>query len=334
MKPTQRTPAGRILLLILAMGLAACSGGGEEEPQAPSDPAQSIRTADPAARGYTDADFPRVQELAPGVYSYEQLRSAGDERFTTVSLIVVTDEGVLVADGQGSVEETARLVDHVAQLTDRPITHVVIGSDHGDHTGGNTAFPEGVRYFAHPTSASALQATADRRGPDEPPFPVATDVVEDTTVLELGGRTIEIMFLGRAHTGGDLVVHLPEERILFMSEAYLHRVFPAMRSAFPSEWVAMIERAQAMDVDTYVPGHGFVDSPQILEEELEVYRQALVQVIEEAERLHEQGLSLEEAQEQASFGDLETWSLRSSQGPVAIRQVYAELNGELPGGER
>ena len=44
--------------------------------------------------------------------------------------------------------------------------------------------------------------------------------------------------------------------------------------------------------------------------------------------------TLEEAQDQARFGDLETWSLRSSQGPVAIRQVYAELNGELPGGDR
>ena len=318
----------------MTMGAMACADGAQDQMDTAADPAEAIRTADPYARGYTDADFPRVKELAPGVYSYEQLRSAGDERFTTVSLIVVTDEGVLVADGQGNVEETARLVDHVAELTDQPITHVVIGSDHGDHTAGNTAFPEGVRYFAHPTSAEALQATADGRDAGEAPFPVATDLVEDTTVLELGGRTIELLFLGRAHTGGDLAVHLPEERILFMSEAYLHRVFPAMRSAFPSEWVTMVERAQAMDIETYVPGHGFVDAPDILEEELEVYRQALVQVIEEARRLHAQGLSLEEAQEQADFGDLETWSLRSSQGPVAIRQVYAELNGELPGGDR
>ena len=339
MKRRFRTPSGPFLPLVSTIVMAACSGSGEDGRAVPADAAESIspesiRTADPYARGYTDADFPRVQELAPGVYSYEQLRSAGEEMFTTVSLIVVTDEGVLVADGQGSVEETERLVAHVADITDEPITHVVIGSDHGDHTGGNTAFPEGVRYYAHPTSAAALQATADRQEADQPAFPVATDIVEDTTVLALGGRTIEILFLGRAHTGGDLSVYLPEERILFMSEAYLHRVFPAMRSAFPSEWVAMIERAQAMDVETYVPGHGFVDTPEILEDELEVYRQALLQVIDEGERLHEEGLTLEEAQQQASFGDLETWSLRSSQGPVAIRQVYAELNGELPGGDR
>ena len=117
-----------------------------------------------------------------------------------------------------------------------------------------------------------------------------------------------------------------------MSEAYLNRVFPAMRSAYPSEWVAMIEAAQAMDIDIYVPGHGFVDSPEVLAEELETYRRAMVQVIEEATRLHAAGVELGAAVEQAEFGDLESWSLRSSQAGRAIGRVYMELNGELPPG--
>jgi glyoxylase-like metal-dependent hydrolase (beta-lactamase superfamily II) len=160
---------------------------------------------------------------------------------------------------------------------------------------------------------------------------LATEVVRDATTIVLGDTEIEVLFLGRAHTGGDLSVYLPAEKILFMSEAYLHRVFPAMRTAFPSEWVEMIERAQAMDVDVYVPGHGFVDSPEVLEQELETYRQALMTVIAEATRLHGQGLSLEDAQAEADVGDLETWSLSSSQKARALQQVYTELNGELPG---
>ncbi len=296
--------------------------------------APDVRAADPQARGYTDDDFPRVQELAPGVYSYEQLRSAGNERFTTVSMFVVTDEGVLVADGQGSPEETRLLVETIADITDQPITHVVICSDHGDHTAGNSEFPSSARFYAHPTSHAVLQATADNpnRPAAAPPVVVPTDLVETSETLHLGGREIRLLFLGRAHTGGDLVVHLPAEKILFMSEAYLHRVFPAMRSAYPSEWVAMIEAAQAMDVDTYVPGHGFVDSPEVLAEELETYRRAMVQVIDEATRLHAAGVELDVAVEQADFGDLESWSLRSSQAGRAIGRVYMELNGELPPG--
>ncbi len=101
----------------------------------------------------------------------------------------------------------------------------------------------------------------------------------------MGGREIHLLFLGRAHTGGDLVVYLPEEKIMFMSETYLNRIFPAMRTAYPSEWVGMLKRAQSMDVDVYVPGHGFVESPEILEEELQTYITAVERVIAEGTRL-------------------------------------------------
>jgi glyoxylase-like metal-dependent hydrolase (beta-lactamase superfamily II) len=335
------------LPLLLLLALAACgSPDAETTDAAASEPSASaaipaeipadqlIRTADPGARGYTAADFPRVQELAPDVYSYEQLRSAGDEQFTTVSLFVVTDEGVLVADGQGSVDETQRMIDHIAEITDQPIRTVVIASDHGDHTAGNFAFPSDAEFIAHPTSAAALGATADApdRPADAPPVVLPTRLVEEREVISMGDKEIEVLFLGRAHTGGDLVVYLPEEKILFMSETFLHRIFPAMRSAYPSEWVEMIERAQEMDVDTYVPGHGFVDAPSILEEELELFQGAIRIVIAEAERLHEEGYALTDAQQQAYFGDIEDWTLRSSQGDRALEQVYAEIEGALPGG--
>jgi glyoxylase-like metal-dependent hydrolase (beta-lactamase superfamily II) len=285
-------------------------------------PAQVIRTADPAKRGLAETDFPRLQKLAPNVYSYEQLRSAGAERFTTVSLIVVTSAGVVVADGQGNAAETKRMIDEIAKLTPRPITHVVICSDHGDHTGGNSAFPASVTYMVHPTSKALLDA-------GRTPLPASTRVVAERETLTLGGTEMQVLFLGRAHTGGDLMVYLPREKVLFMSEAYLNRVFPAMRSAYPSEWVATIERAQKMDVDIFVPGHGFVESPAILEEELETYRRAVAQVIAEGKRLHAAGVPVEEAVTQAKFGDLESWTIKSSQAATAIRRVYLEIDGKL-----
>ncbi|HSG00276.1 MAG TPA: MBL fold metallo-hydrolase, partial [Vicinamibacterales bacterium] len=299
-----RVLAGLILALLPAM---ACGPAAEA-------PASVVRTADPYARGLTDADFPRVRQLADGVYSYEQLRSAGDERFTTVSLFVVTDDGVLVADGQGSVEETRRLVETIGTVTDQPIRHVVVCSDHGDHTAGNAAFPAGAAFYAHPASKAVLEASANREGrpADAPPIVIPTELVENQRTVVLGDTEVQLLFLGRAHTGGDLSVYLPREKILFMSEAYLNRVFPAMRSAYPREWVEAIRTAQAMDVDIYVPGHGFVDSPDVLKEELDTYRLALERVIAEATRLHAAGVPVEAALEQARFGDLDTWSLRTS----------------------
>jgi glyoxylase-like metal-dependent hydrolase (beta-lactamase superfamily II) len=287
---------------------------------------QIVRTGDPTKRGYTDADFPRVQKLADGVYSYEALRSAGAEKFTTVSLFVVTSVGVLVADGQGSVPETKRMVDEIAKITPKPITHIVIGSDHSDHTGGNAAFPANAMYFATPASKAIVEAGGGRGGA---PRPTIT-AVHDSMTLMLGTTKIQLLFLGRAHTGGDLTVFLPKERVLFMSEVYLNRIFPAMRSAYPTEWVAAIEKAQKLPVDIYVPGHGFVESPAILKQELDTFRVAVKQVIAEGKRLHDAGIAVDAATTQAKFGDLESWTIRSSQGSIAIQRVYLELDGKLP----
>jgi glyoxylase-like metal-dependent hydrolase (beta-lactamase superfamily II) len=313
-----------VTLLPVVFAALVSSVSAQGNPQPAGD---VVRTANPAARGLTEADFPRVQRLAEGVYSYEALRSAGEERFTTVSLFVVTSQGVLVADGQGNAAETQRMVEKIAEITSQPITHVVICSDHGDHTGGNSAFPRTATFLAHPTSKALLERPSGRAGAvAHPPI----QAVPDRHVINLGGTEIQVLFLGRAHTGGDLSVYLPAQKVLFMSEAYLNRVFPAMRSAYPTEWVAAIEKAQAMDVDVYVPGHGFVESPRVLEEELETYRRALVQVIAEARRLHAAGRTADQAAEEARFGDLDGWTLRSSQAATAIGRVYAELNGELP----
>src|SRR3954465_6513410 len=90
-----------------------------------------VRTADPAKRGMKLTDFPRTIKVTDNVYTYEDFH-AGDEKFTTTNMFVVTGDGVLVADGQGSVRESIGLVDAIAKVTTQPIKVVVICSDHGD----------------------------------------------------------------------------------------------------------------------------------------------------------------------------------------------------------
>ena len=290
----------------------------------------AVKTGDPVKRGLSAADFPRTRQLAPGVYSYEALR-AGDPgaQMATVSLIVITSDGVLVADGQGNVAQTKEMVDWIAETTLQPIKYVVVCSDHSDHTGGNAAFPAGAIFIAHPTSKKVLEDAG------KPPFP--TEAVGDRRTIKLGGREIEIRFLGRAHTGGDLSVWLPAEKVLFMSEAYLHRIFPAMRSAYPSEWVQTVKNAEAIDATWFVPGHGFVDDAPTLKTELGVYRRAMEQVIAEATRLHAAKIPCAsgpgaacEAAAKGNWGDLTGWTLYQAQLPVAIRKIYDELDGKLP----
>jgi len=292
--------------------------------------AAQIRTADPIKRGFSEADFPRVVKIADNVYGYEDFHPSPD-KMTTVSMWVVTNDGVLLADGQADPAKTRKLLDAIRSTSDKPLKYYVVGSDHGDHTAGNSVLPEDVTMIAHPTSKAALERAAATRKPDAPGVRIPNDVMTDSRrVITLGGTEIQILFLGRAHTGGDLSVYLPKQKILFMSEAYLNRVFPAMRSAFPSEWVEVLQKAEKMDVSTYVPGHGFVEAPRASREELIEYRRALQSVIAEVKRLHDAGVPVEDAIKQAKFGPYEQWKLHDSQRPIAVRKIYEELDGKLP----
>jgi len=287
--------------------------------------AQSVvRTADPITRGLKLTDIPRAIKVTENVYTYEDYH-AGDEKFTTTNMFVVTDEGVFVADGQGSPAETKGLVDAIAKVTPKPIKYVAICSDHGDHTAGNASFPPDVRYVIHATSKAIL----DRSANGWKPPPDRTDVITDRKMITLGGEMIGISFIGRSHTGGDLAVWLPKPKVLFLSEIFLNRVFPAMRSAYPSEWLKALDVAEQMNADIYIAGHGFTETGPVSKEELRAYHKALETVIAEATRLHRAGVPLEEAIKQANFGEYASWTLSKSQGPIAIRKVYEELDGKL-----
>lgn len=288
-----------------------------------------VRTADPAKRGLPLSAFPRTIKLAENVYGYEEIRQPG---FTTVSLFVVGNDGVLVADGQGSPDATRTLLDEIRKITPKPVKWYIVGSDHGDHTAGNSVLPKDVTYVVHPNSLAQMKRDADnpKRSPTAPPVVVPpTAMSGDRQVIDVGGIEVQALFLGRAHTGGDLMVYLPATRILFMSEAYLNRVFPAMRSAYPTEWVDVISKALAMDVDRYIPGHGFIEDARTSREELVEFQKALQAVIAEVRRLHAQGLSADAAASQAKWGPYADWFLAEQQGPIAVRKVYEEIDGKL-----
>lgn len=151
----------------------------------------------------------------------------------------------------------------------------------------------------------------------------------DREVINVGGIEVQAIYAGRAHTGGDLPVYLPQQKLLFMSEVYLNRVFPAMRSAYPTEWVGVIDQALKMDVDRFVPGHGFIEEPRASREELVEYQKAMRAVIAEVNRLHQLGLPAAEAAKQANWGPYKEWYLAEQQGPIAVRKIYEEIEGKL-----
>lgn len=298
--------------------------------------AQVIRTADADVRGLRANDFPRITQLADNVYAYEDLMGelGTSFAFTTNSLIVITPAGVLVADAQGSVAKTRRLVEAIGRLTTQPIRYVVVCADHMDHIAGNSAFPTGVTFISHPTSKGVMERAAERaRQNGTPPIPVPQETVADRRTIELGGTEIQILFLGRAHTGGDLQVYLPQASILFMGEVFFNRLYPSVggtKSARPIEWIETLRRSEALKARIVVPDHGFVDSPAVLQEELVNFRRSLENLVAEGRRLHAAGVPVESAPRQINLGEFQYWYRAVNNVPDAIAQVYLELEGKLP----
>lgn len=289
-------------------------------------------SADIKVRNLTEQDFPRWQQIVPNVYAYEDTHSPDPSGgvVNTVSLIVVTPAGTVLVDGQGDSMDGTRLVNSIKKITPQPLKYVIVGSDHIDHVGGNAelkaAWP-GAIFVATPVSKANMERNKNAAIP--------TELVTDKRTINVGGTDIQVLNLGRAHTGGDLAVYLPATKVLFLGEIYLRDVFPAMRSAYPSEWIATLKKAEAMNADWIIPGHGFVDSKEELKADLVESRKAIEAVIAEVNRLHKTSAKCEspqscEAAKQANFGPYKDWALSGSQIPLAIAKVYQEIEGKLP----
>ena len=80
----------------------------------------------------------------------------------------------------------------------------------------------------------------------------------ESVTLHLGGKEIRVLHLGRAHTRGDSIVFVPEDRIAYLSEVFNYDEFPYTRDSYPSDWLRALEAAEALEADVFVPGHGFL----------------------------------------------------------------------------
>ncbi len=288
---------------------------------------QVLRTGAIADRGLTPADFPQLKKLTDSVYVFSDLHSGGFG-YMTNDMIVITTDGVLIADGQGTAAVTAKLVDQVATLTPQPIKYVVVCSEHGDHTGGNVSFPSTATFVSSPASQAALQKQASNDRPGAKTI-VPTETVADKRVLKVGATEVQILNNGRAHTGGDIEVYLPKEKIAFLSEVFSNHIFPSMRTANPIEWITTLKKVSTLDATIVLPGHGFVDDPQVLKEELGEFQKAVEYVVAEGRRLHDAHVPVEDAIKQANWGQYEKWTSKDRNAPIAIQRVYDDLDGKL-----
>ena len=148
------------------------------------------------------------------------------------------------------------------------------------------------------TLQTQLQVAENNRASQAELKPTPPNVTLQTRMtLYRGDREIQIRFLGRAHTAGDVVVYLPKEKVVITGDM-LTSALSNMSDAFVNEWPATLDEVKKLDFDTVLPGHGeaFTDKAKI-----DYFQAYLRDVWTEVSRLKQQGVSAEDAAKQADL---------------------------------
>ena len=205
-----------------------------------------------------------VTQVAPGLffmYHHEESNAAW----------MVTDEGVLVIDTRQHPRRAEELLAMIRRTTDKPIRWVVNTHAHGDHYFGNSVFKrEGAVFIAHRDTAGMMKShfgleMKRRQGyfrqrqfdPKEVSVVLPDITFDSTLTLTLGGRTVELVYMGAGQNPGDTFLRFPKERVLFAGGPFSRNSWPNP-SFTPSisTWVDILRKMAAMDVDIYLGGHG------------------------------------------------------------------------------
>ena len=190
---------------------------------------------------------------------------------------LVTDEGVLVIDSRQHPRRGEELLAAIRKTTDKPIKYVVNTHAHGDHYFGNAVFKrEGAVFIAHRDTEIMMKThhaveMKRRQGyfkqtgfaPGEVRLVLPDITFDSKLVITLGGRVVELLYFGAGQNPGDTLVYFPKEKVLFSGGPFSKNSWPNPQFT-PSiaNWVEMLKKMAAMDVQTYLGGHGDIGAKQ------------------------------------------------------------------------
>lgn len=247
----------------------------------------------------------QVSASAYFVQGEAALGSAANRNFISNAGLVVTPEGVVVIDALGSPALARELMALVRRRFARPITHVIVTHYHADHIYGLQAFSEqGARIVAHAaareylnsdTAQARLMASRIELAPwvDAQTRLVAADTwLEGPLDLAVGGKRLRVLPVGPAHTPEDLVVHLPEEGVLFAGDLVFRGRIPFVGQADSRRWIEALDLLLALAPRLVVPGHGplsraAVDDLRLTRDYLGFLREAMGRAAREMEPFDE-----------------------------------------------
>jgi cyclase len=282
-----------------------------------------------------------LRQLADRVFACEQ----EDRGLGWSNSGFVADGGGLVVDTLYDLPLTRQMIDLYATVQPEPARRLVNTHHNGDHCWGNQLFTEAT-IIAHRGCAARFhdvlpeRIEALRTMPDPPehlvelqrefsPFDFAgielrapDDIVDGDVTLDLDGVRVDLLYVGPAHTEGDLVVHVPDDGVVFAGDVFFHRCTPIGWEGSTDRWIAALARVEALEPAWVVPGHGPVCGVDGVRE----MREYLEYVQREARAHWTAGRTALDAATRIELGPYATWT-DPARLAANVHRVFRECEG-------
>ena len=255
-----------------------------------------------------------LHNVADGVYAY--LDPPGLWGESNCGLIVDSGQS-LVVDTKYDLELTGEMLEEMALIPGTsPVNYLVNTHADGDHIFGNELFKdaeiiasrvcaEAINTEITPQMYAELIENADSLGKLGQYFSQTfgrynfkdititppTRTFEDHLEMKVGDKTVHLIKVGPAHTGGDIIVYLPVEKVVFTGDVIMTAVAPVSWEGPMDNLIKAMETILSLDVEVLVPGHGPVSDKGAVRESMDYWDYTA----EAARKLFDQGTSAPEA---------------------------------------
>jgi glyoxylase-like metal-dependent hydrolase (beta-lactamase superfamily II) len=202
-------------------------------------------------------------ELGPGLYAYT---AEGDPN----SGVIVGPDGVAVVDAQATPAMAQDVMARIAGVTATPVRQVILSHYHAVRVLGASGYPQATAVIASDATRALIAERGQQdmdseigrfprlfRGKESiPGLTWPTHTFQRRMTLWLGGREVQLIHIGRAHTMGDTVAWLPKEKVLFAGDTVEFGATPYCGDAHFADWPATLEAIRALGPEKLVPGRG------------------------------------------------------------------------------
>ena len=235
---------------------------------------------------------------------------------------IIGKKEVIVIDTKMTEESAQAMLAEIKKLTPNPVKYIVLTHSDGDHVNGLAGFPQGLTIVAHTNTRKDMEeAFKDPKTSALLPY-LPNETFTGDRPLNIDGVRMNLLHFGPAHTSGDLVAYLPDQKIAFVGDlVFIGRdpLIHRQKGGTSFGLVQTLQKILALDADTFISGH----SDPLTKADIQGLLASIEEKQAKVKALIQQGKSLDEIK--SAFGIAVAPAPGGRRWPSLVETIYLDL---------